>query len=136
MELPEDYLDALADELAPFGFDFNTVQDEAEGGRAVLFETDAESFARRYPWTDIDASYGQEWPPPCLDLWIKIDDHGDLTEITFEIYDILLWAAAENPALAGRLATLDDPEDQAAAVGQALALLLRPPHHEDADSLA
>ena len=54
---------------------------------------------------------------------IGVED-GDVVEISFEIYDMLLWAQAESPELAGRLATLDDPEDQAEALGQALAALL------------
>lgn len=127
MDLPEDYVDVLTDELAPYGFEFGAVRDGPEDEQHIRFDVDPESFLRRYPWTEIDASYGNAWPPPSLELWIKVDDHGDLVEITFEVYDILLWAAAESPDLAGRLATLEDPADQAAALGQSLAELLSPP---------
>lgn len=135
MELPDDYLDALSDELAPFGFEFAEVSEGPEGETVIRFEAEPDAFARRYPWTEIDASYGDEWPPPALELWIRVDDRGDFVEISFEIFDILLWAAADAPDLAGRLATLNDPEDQATALGQAFYELLNPPVR-DADALA
>lgn len=135
MELPDDYLDSLTDELAPFGLEFIEVSDGPEGEAVIRFEADPEDFVRRYPWTEIDASYGDDWPPAALELWIRVDDHGDLVEISFEVFDILLWAAADAPDLAGRLATLDDPEDQATALGQAFSELLNPPVRE-ADALA
>jgi hypothetical protein len=36
------------------------------------------------------------------------------------------WAAAADPELHGRLSSMSDPFDQAAAVGEALAAALRP----------
>jgi hypothetical protein len=123
MDLPPDYLDLLADELAPFGLEFESSALDDEQVWQIRFEAEPESFVHQYPWTEIDASYGSSWPPEALHLVIGVED-GDVVEISFEIYDMLLWAQAESPELAGRLATLDDPEDQAEALGQALAALL------------
>jgi hypothetical protein len=130
MKLPDDYLGALIDDLAPFGLEFAGVTDGPEDESVIRFEAEPESFLRRHPWTQIDTSYGDDWPPDSLELWIRVDDHGDLVEIRFEVFDVLLWAAADASDLAGRLATLDDPEDQATALGQALTELLTPPLRE------
>ncbi len=129
MELPEDYLDLLADELAPFGLEFDASVLDDEDVWQIRFTAEPETFVHQYPWTDMDASYGDSWPPEALELLIAVED-SDVVEINFEIWDVLLWAQGEAPELAGRLATLDDPEDQAEAVGQALATLLRRPDRE------
>lgn len=129
MTLPDDYLDLLTDELAPFGLEFESSVHDDEDVWRIRFEAEPENFLHQYPWTDIDASYGSSWPPEALELLIAVED-GDVIEISFEIYDVLLWAQSERPRLAGRLTTLDDPADQTEALGQALALLLRRPEWE------
>ncbi len=129
MTLPDDYLDLLADELAPFGLEFESSSPDDEGVWQIRFEAEPENFVHHYPWTDIDASYGSNWPPAALQLLIAVEDQ-DVVEISFEIYDVLLWAQGESPELAGKLSTLADPEDQAEALGQALATLLRRPDRE------
>ena len=133
MELPADYLDLLADELAPFGLEFESSVLDDEDVWQIRFEAEPESFVRQYPWTEIDTSYGGSWPPPALHLLIGVEDN-DVVEISFEIYDMLLWAQSESPELASRLSTLADPEDQAEALGQALAALLVR-HDQEFDSL-
>lgn len=129
MELPDDYLDLLADELAPYGLEFASSVLDEEDVWQIRFEAEPEHFIHHYPWTDIDASYGGAWPPEALHLLIAVED-SDVVEISFEIWDVLLWAQGASSELAGRLATLDDPEDQAEALGQALAALLRRPDRE------
>lgn len=129
MELPDTYLDLLADELVPFGLEIASSRLNDEGVWEISFRAEPENFIHQYPWTDIDASYGASWPPEALWLLIAVEDN-DVVEISFEIYDVLLWAQGESPELAGRLATLDDPEDQAEALGQALATLLRRPDRQ------
>lgn len=57
---------------------------------------------------------------------IAVEDN-DVVEISFEIYDVLMWAQGSSPKLATRLSTLDDPEDQSRSLGQALAALLQRP---------
>lgn len=126
MDLPDDYLDVLTDELAPFGLELDTAQSDSGAEWQIRFEAEPESFVHRYPWTDIDASYGANWPPASLSLWLR-GEGSDVVEITFEVYDVLLWAQGEAPALAGRLGSLEDPQDQAQAVGQALGELLSEP---------
>jgi hypothetical protein len=124
MPIPEDYPDALTDELAPYGFEFSTVQEDDDAGTSVLFEADAESFVHTHPGLGIEESYGSGWPPPCLDLWVSFDRHGDPTQITFEVFDLLAWTASEDPELHDRLNTMDDPADHAAAVGEAVGRVL------------
>jgi hypothetical protein len=129
MKVPDDYPDTLTDELAPYGLEFNSMSQEEDGVTAILFEADPESFVRAYPGLGIEDSYGDHWPPPCLDLWLKFDQHGDPIEIAFEVFDLLAWAASDDPALHTRLNTMDDPADHAAAVGEALGRVLQ---HESA----
>ncbi len=126
MELPDDYLDLLADELAPFGLEFDSSVLDDEDVWQIRFEAEPENFVHQDPWTAIDASYGSSWPPEVLELLIAVEDN-DVVEISFEIYDVLMWAQGASPELAGRLSTLADPEDQAEALGQALAALLHRP---------
>lgn len=134
MELPEDYVDLLTDELAPYGFEFSVVLDDPEDGSAVLFEAEPDWFVQQYPWTDIRRSYRQSWPPESLTLVIKVDRGDDVTEVSFETYDLLLWANSEDHKLAGRLGSLENPSDHAAAVGEAMGRILEPaPHFEDDD---
>jgi hypothetical protein len=125
MELPEDYVDLLADELAPFGLTFAAVQENPDE-TAILFETEPRSFVRSFGAVDVEESYGDQWPPACLDLWVKVDPRGDVVEVSFEIWDLLADAAGSDPVLAARLGSLADPVDQAAAVGEALRVILEP----------
>ncbi|MFN8137558.1 MAG: hypothetical protein U0R79_08315 [Propionicimonas sp.] len=125
MEIPDGYIDALTDELAPFGLEFNSVTtSEDDDVTAVLFEADPESFARAYPGLGIEESYGDGWPPACLDLWLKFDRHGDPVEAEFEVFDLLAWAASVDPGLHDRLNVMHDPSDHAVAVGEALRRVL------------
>lgn len=129
MELPSDYLDLLSDELAPFGLEFESAVLDDEDVWQIRFEAEPDTFVHQYPWTELDASYGSGWPPATLELRIAVEGK-DVVEISFEIYDVLLWAQGDSPELAGRLGTLDDPPDQAEALGQSLAALLRRPDRE------
>ncbi len=127
MELPDDYLDLLADELAPFGLEFGSSLLDDEDVWQIRFDAEPENFLHEYPWTGIDDSYGDEWPPGSLEMLIVVEGD-DVIEISFEIYDVLAWAQGEAPDLASRLTTLEDAGDQAEALGQALARLLRRPN--------
>jgi hypothetical protein len=126
MELPDDYPDALTDELVPYGFEFASVTEDDEGGVAVLFEAEPESFVGANPGLGIEESYGSAWPPDALELWITFDRLGDPVQIDFETIDLLSWAAAVDPALHVRLNTMAEPLDHAVAVGEALGAALRP----------
>jgi hypothetical protein len=120
MPIPDDYTDALTDELAPYGFEFGSVGQDEDGLTAVLFEAEPESFARAYPWLRIEDSYGAQWPPRSLKLWLKFDRHDDPVQLDFEVFDLLAWAASADPELHTRLNTMEDPPDHAVAVGEAL----------------
>lgn len=124
MRIPDDYTDALVDELAPFGFEFSSVTPGEVGGTNVLFEADPESFTRAHPGLGIEESYGDEWPPVSLQLWLRFDRRGDPIEIDFEVFDLLAWAASDDPELHARLSSMDHPADHAVAVGEALAEVL------------
>jgi hypothetical protein len=126
MEIPDDYADALTDELAPYGFEFVSVSEDDEGGVAVLFEAEPDSFVRAYPGLGIEESYGSAWPPDALELWVKFDRLGDPVQIDFETIDLLSWAAAIDPGLQVRLNTMAEPLDHAVAVGEALGAAVQP----------
>ncbi len=135
MQVPDDYPDALQDELAPYGLEFAMVSAGEDGEIAVLFEAEPESFARAYPDLGIEESYGTAWPPAQLQLWVKFDRHGDPIQLDFEVFDLLAWTASVDPELHDRLNTFDDPSDHAVAVGQALGLVLTEAREPVADYL-
>ena len=89
MDLPDGYLDALSDELAPYGFEFGATTPDEDGGLALRYQADPESFAREFPQAGVEDSYGVHWPPPHLALWLRFDRHGDPYEISFETFDLL-----------------------------------------------
>lgn len=125
MQIPEEYPDALIDELAPYGFEFASVSEGEDGETAVLFEAEPESFVRAHPGLGIEDSYGDEWPPDNLSLWLRFDRHGDPIQIEFEVFDLLAWSASSDPELHARLNTVEDPFEHAEAVGEALGGVLR-----------
>lgn len=136
MAVPEGYLDALIDELAPFGFEYlatetaTGVDDGDEGDVAIRFGADPLPFAHRYPDAGSileNAAAEDEWPPHTLDLWIRIDRHSDPESVELDLVDLLAWSASEAPDLHDRLNTLHDPADHAVAVGEALARYLDSP---------
>jgi hypothetical protein len=132
MQLPDNYLDALTDELAPYNFEFASVSADDEGDATVLFVAEPESFVRANPGQGIEESYGTGWPPAHLRLQLLFDRFGDPFHIEFETIDLMAWAASAAPELHSRLSSMADPEDQAAAVGEALRAALRP-ERADAD---
>jgi hypothetical protein len=128
--LPEGYLDALRDELAPFGLEYGSVV-EGPGVTEVVFTGDPESVARAHPWLGIEESYGRAWPPAQLELRLRFE-FGDPTQLEFETIDLLAQTASTDPALRDRLNTLEDPADQAAAVGEAIAEAFAEPEEAEA----
>ncbi len=129
MQLPDGYLDALSDELSPFGFDLGQVCEDADG-IAISFRTDPASFVRRYPDLGIEESYGKQWPPAELTLWLRYSRGGDPVEFVFETVDLLTQTASSDRELRDRLNTVADPADHAEAVGEALSLALTPPDEQ------
>ncbi|MFT4109657.1 hypothetical protein [Propionicimonas sp.] len=127
MRIPDEYIDALTDELAPWGFEFSTVKDADDGVTEVAFEAEPESFVRAHPGLGIEESYGEAWPPVALELLLAFDQHGDPVGIEFEVFDLLLWTASTDPELHARLSSMEDPDDHAVAVGQALGDVLAGP---------
>jgi len=58
--------------------------------RTILYEADPVVFARRYPQTDMEESYGPEqWPPPCIDLWVHLDRAAGRLEVDLEGFEDL-----------------------------------------------
>lgn len=123
MELPDGYVADLSEDLAPYGLEFAGAQ-ELEGGTELVFTTDPQSFAQQYPQLGVEYAYGQEWPPPQLQLVLDFDGWGNPLRVEFETVDLLAWTASADPGLRNRLNTLDDPEDHAAAVAEAFAQIL------------
>lgn len=125
MDLPVGYVEALCDELAPYGFDLRTVLQD-DDGTVITFRTDADSFERQHPDLGIAESYGSGWPPEELTLRVCLAGSGDPIQIDFETIDLLAQTASSDRALRDRLNTLADPSDHAMAVGEALGLALSP----------
>ena len=133
MQIPDEYPDALIDELAPYGFEFDSVSEDEDGEIVVLFQAEPESFVRANPGLGIEDSYGDTWPPDRLALWLRFDRHGDPVQVEFEVFDLLASTASMDPELHARLNTMEDPFVHAAAVGEALGAVLRqePPPADD-----
>lgn len=124
MQIPDEYPDALVDELAPYGFEFDSVTTTPDGETAVLFTAEPESFVRRHPGSGIEDSYQADWPPSALHLWVRFDRHGDPIQLEFEIFDLLAWTASADPELHARLNSMEEPLDHAVAVGEAVGEVL------------
>lgn len=133
MAIPDGYVEALIDELAPLGFEFEGTRTESEedGGDesndAIIFQADPLSFVQRHRDLGLELAFGDEWPRHRLTLVIRLDRHGEPYGIDFEIFDVLAWSASAAPDLHDRLNTLDDPTDHAVALGTTLARLLAGP---------
>lgn len=50
----------------------------------MLWEADPIRFAERYPDSEIVDSYGDQWPPPCIDYWVYIDVDARLATLSTE----------------------------------------------------
>lgn len=124
MQIPDEYPDALVDELAPYGFEFDSVSTGEDGETAVRFTAEPDSFVRAHPGLGIEDSYQADWPPEALQLWLRFDRHGDPIQLEFEIFDLLAWTASTDPELHDRLNTMEEPLDHAVAVGEAMGLVL------------
>lgn len=136
MHIPDDYLDALTDEVAPYGFEFGSVTDpDEDGGTSIVLEAEPESFVRAHPGLGIEESYGDAWPPACLTLRVEFDAHGDPVVIEFEVFDLLVTTASIDPELHGRLNSMEDPAAHAVAVGEALGEVLAAPSDPTDDYL-
>lgn len=109
------------------------------GGRlsAVLYETNPIDFLRRYPESDLQDSYPEdEWPPPCVDLWLKFDwDHRG-TEVDLEGFEVVEHLRSSgHAALAMRATRLtDDADEDARMIAAALATVLGVPGPEGSSS--
>ena len=57
-----------------------------DGGHvhALLWEAEPLRFAERYPDSRIVESYGDQWPPPCIDYWVYVDPRLSRAELSFE----------------------------------------------------
>ena len=51
---------------------------------ALLWEADPVRFAERYPDSGIESSYGDQWPPPCIDYWAYVDPVELVAELSTE----------------------------------------------------
>jgi hypothetical protein len=136
--LPSNASQALLDGLrrwvdpvvAQAGFRWNEHAQEVDrAGRlnAVLYEAVPLDFVTRYPESDPQESYHpDEWPPPCVDLWLEFDWNESRTDFNLEGFEVTQdLAASGHQGVATRATRLtDDPEDDARAIASALAYVL------------
>lgn len=59
-------------QAADVGFQWNDMVFDRDQP-AMLWEADPARFALRYPDSGIELSYGDQWPPPCIDYWIYVE---------------------------------------------------------------
>lgn len=100
---------------------------------AVLYEADPIDFMRRYPESDLQDSYPEdEWPPPCVDLWLKFDWGHRRTEVYLEGFEVVEHLRSSGHAgLAMRATRLtDDGDEDARMIATALATVLGVPGPE------
>jgi hypothetical protein len=50
----------------------------------LLWEADPKRFSARYPDSGIEHSYGDQWPPPCIDYWVYIDPAAMVARLSVE----------------------------------------------------
>ena len=68
---------------ADVGFVWNLATfDDAQP--TLLWEADPERFAVRYPDSGIERSYGDQWPPPCIDYWVYVDPETMVARLSVE----------------------------------------------------
>jgi hypothetical protein len=51
---------------------------------ALLWEADPRRFAQRYPDSHIVDSYGDDWPPWCIDYWVYVDGDAHRARLSVE----------------------------------------------------
>ena len=124
MGLPDGYLAALSEDLAPYGLEFAGTQELDGSTTQLVFTTDPQGFAQQYPQLGVEFAYGQDWPPAQLRLVLEFDRWGNPLRVEFETVDLLAWTASADPRLRNRLNTLEDPDDHAAAVAEAFGEIL------------
>jgi hypothetical protein len=59
-------------DAADAGFSWNE-SGFSTANHTMLWEADALVFAARYPDSRVEESYGDSWPPPCIDYWVHVD---------------------------------------------------------------
>ncbi len=115
--------------LAQAGFSWNDSGEISESdGRlvAVLYEADPDDFVRRYPQTRLQSRYGDQWPPPCVDLWLKFDWDARRIELDLEGFDVRhdLHGSGIQVLAEGGTQLSGDANEDARAVAAALASVL------------
>lgn len=113
--------------LAEAGFEqssFVITEDEQMIG--VVYEADPVDFLRRYPQSGLDESYGDQWPAPCVDLWLKFYRDVRRIEVDLEGIEVLdQLRASGQDALAERVTQLSgDLDADAQVIADALARVL------------
>jgi hypothetical protein len=74
-------------EAADAGFEWNTGH-WSEAHPAMLWEADPLRFAERYPDSGIEASYGDQWPAPCIDHWVYVDPSTTSARLSVEGFGV------------------------------------------------
>jgi hypothetical protein len=83
------WFDAVREVCAPVfasahvGFVWNTSNFVADRP-TLLWEADPARFSARYPDSGIERSYGDQWPPPCIDYWVYVDPAAMVARLSVE----------------------------------------------------
>lgn len=72
------------------GFELSSfVISEDEHMVGVVYEAEPLDFLRRCPQSRLDESYGDQWPAPCIDLWLNFYRDARRIELELEGLDVL-----------------------------------------------
>jgi hypothetical protein len=88
------WLDALRAACDPVfaaadaGFEWNEHVHFDADRPTLLWEADPARFAARYPDSRIERSYGDQWPPPCIDYWLHVDPVRMTARLSVEGWDL------------------------------------------------
>ena len=55
---------------------------------AILWEAEPLLFASRYPDSGVRESYGDQWPPPCIDQWLYFEPELAQVRLSLEGWDL------------------------------------------------
>ena len=71
-------------EAADAGFDWNESAFSDGEEPTLLWEADPVPFAARYPQLEMEESYGDQWPPPCIDFWVTVSRSDQTASLDLE----------------------------------------------------
>lgn len=112
--------------IRPAGFEWNASglgHNRDEDQLSALFEAEPQAFARSFP--SLTPDYGERWPPPCIDLWIRFYVGRRTIEADVEGTDLARWLREHGHlALADALGAPSDLQVAVRSLSEGLRTIL------------